>query len=291
MEKNNGIDAFVKFGEEASVYGKQYGGDNFSEFYPEHKFRLAIFQNLLNEIKPKRLLDVGCGSGQPLLAFLKQGFDAFGFDFSAEMVEQTRQLLASNNLDASRVSQNNMEDSVGIEKGAFDCIVALGSLYYSRNFSKTMQNVSDILSDNGHIIFSLRNDLFSMFSQNKYSLDFILNKLIPVNQFSEELKESTIKFFETRYPKEHVAKVFATVDDKAIYSLFHNPLTVEEEVLKPAGLKLEGIYYYHFHALPPLFEHTNTLEFRQQSALLENPKDWRGAFMCSSFVVHASKRG
>ena len=43
MKKKDQIAAFIKFGEEASEYGKQYGDENLNDFYPEHKFRLKIF--------------------------------------------------------------------------------------------------------------------------------------------------------------------------------------------------------------------------------------------------------
>ena len=289
IKKKDQIAAFIKFGEEAPEYGKQYGDENLNDFYPEHKFRLKIFLDLLHLIKPNKILDVGCGSGQPLLSILKNGFNANGFDFSPEMVEQSQKLLTENGFDPNKVSKNNMEDIQGIENASFDCIVGLGSLYYSRNFNKTMKDVANILPYGGNLIFSLRNDLFSFFSQNKYSLSFLLEKMIPFQNFTPKLKNEIENFYSIRYPDQSFEKKFNTVDDKKIYSLSHNPLTVENEVLKPVGLKLENIYYYHFHSLPPVFEHTNTLEFRQQSVLLENPTDWRGAFMSSSFVVHATK--
>ena len=67
-------------------------------------------------------------------------------------------------------------------------------------------------------------------------------------------------------------------------------LTVEDEVLEPLGLKLQGIYFYHFHALPPVFEHTRPEEFRSKSWQMENPLDWRGHFLASCFIVHTVKR-
>ena len=48
MGKKDQIAAFIKFGEEAPEYGKQYGDENLNDFYPEHKFRLKIFLDLLH---------------------------------------------------------------------------------------------------------------------------------------------------------------------------------------------------------------------------------------------------
>jgi hypothetical protein len=65
---------------------------------------------------------------------------------------------------------------------------------------------------------------------------------------------------------------------------------VEEELLLPNGLVLTGLYYYHFHALPPIFEHTHQQLFYELSSKREIPTDWRGLVSASCFVVHATKR-
>ena len=56
------------------------------------------------------------------------------------------------------------------------------------------------------------------------------------------------------------------------------------EMLK-LGLKCEGIYFYHFHALPPVFEELDPLYFRKLSWKLENPNDWRGYLLASAFII------
>ena len=42
--------------------------------------------------KEGRILDIGCGSGRDIKAFLDRGFDVVGFDASDEMVKKARQL-------------------------------------------------------------------------------------------------------------------------------------------------------------------------------------------------------
>lgn len=288
--KSSDVDAYKFFGGEAKKYGDQYKPNDLAKLYPEHVFRLNIFLNLLAIIKPKRMLDIGCGSGQPLLAFLQKGYDAHGFDYSHEMVEQAKQLLLANDLDQARVSRNNMENIENILPGHYDCVVGLGSLYYSRNFKNTISQIADILPKGGNFIFSLRNELFSLFSLNAYTSDFFLKNLIPsASSITPELKGRLHTFLAGKFSPWGATKKFLTIDDNKVYSLYHNPLTVESEVLAPNGLALKGIYYYHYHALPPEFEHSDTEEFRKLSCELENPADWRGMFMSSSFVVHAVK--
>lgn len=283
------LDAYKYFGAKAKRYGEQYKPNNLTRRYPEHIFRLNIFLNILATIKPKRILDVGCGSGQPLLAFLREGYDAYGFDYSHEMVEQARELLLSNNFDQTRVSHNNIENIENILHNHYDCIVALGSLYYSRNFESTIKQIVHLLPKRGDFIFSLRNELFSLFSLNAYTSEFILNKLMTPSSLSANLKARFNSFLDEKFIPFRGTKKFLTIDDQKIYSLYHNPLTINKDILAPNGLALRGIYYYHYHALPPEFEHSDTEEFRRLSCELENPTDWRGMFMSSSFVVHALK--
>ena len=55
------------------------------------------------------------------------------------------------------------------------------------------------------------------------------------------------------------------------------------------GLSVEGIYFYHFHALPPVFENYDKIYFRKLSWKIENPLDWRGFLLASTFIVDCKK--
>ena len=56
--------------------------------YPHYEIRLERLLELLSlHCSNKRsLLDVGCGSGETLVALLEQGWNACGIDFSNKMV-------------------------------------------------------------------------------------------------------------------------------------------------------------------------------------------------------------
>ena len=286
----NKVDAFIKFGELANSYGDQYSEMDFSKEYPADKFRLDIACALLEQIQPKLSLDVGCGTGDPLVHMLKKGLSIEGFDYSKEMLEKAKSNLERAGFSRDIVHCNDMENIKGIKPDYYDCVVALGSLYYARNFKRTMGGLVSLLPHGGNIIFSLRNDLFSLFSMNDYTHKFFLNNFIDYDALSEKNKTVLSQHMSNRLIGEKVKKSFETIDDLNVHSIFHNPLTVEDEVLSPNGLKLKGIYFYHYHALPPIFEHIEPLEFRRLSAAMENPTDWRGLFMSSAFVVHAEKQ-
>lgn len=284
------LDAFVKFGELAGEYGRQYGEVDLAAAYPANKFRLDIALSLLKKIKPRRVLDVGCGSGEPLVAMLSQGHKAEGIDFAPEMVAAARETLVRAGHSKDLVWRADMENLEGFEPGAYDCIAALGSLYYARDFDAALGNVVSLLPKGGHLLFSLRNDLFSLFSANAYTMRFLMTGLMPSGEFPEALRRKVFEHLSERLAEDGVERQFKTVDDLNIHSVSHNPLTVEAEVLAPNGLSMEGTYFYHYHAMPPIFEHSDPEIFRTLSAGIENPTDWRGLFMASAFVVHARKQ-
>ena len=283
----NDREAFVEFGLEAGTYDKNYS--NSPDRYPDHVFRLRIFLDLLKKIQPKSLLDAGCGSGVPLATFLKAGFNAYGFDRSPEMVQETSKRLSANGLDPSRAFEGDLDKFGRPIPELFDAIVGLGTVYYTVDTRRTVGHLASHLSPTGDIIFSLRHELFSLGSLNEYSADFLLQQIYNTSQLSESARASLQQIVSERFPKANIEKLFANVDERQIRSNLHNPLTVESELLEPNGLKLKNIYYYHFHALPPIFEHIHQQEFYQLSSEREIPSDWRGMFSASCFVVHATK--
>ncbi len=284
-DNNKNKSAATEFGAESTTYDKNY--DLAHDRYPDHVFRLKIFLELLAALKPKRLLDAGCGSGVPLTNFLNAKYNAYGFDLSPDMVLQAKQNVKAAGHDESRVFHGDLDDFSPPSSQKFDAIAALGAVYYTPDTLATLRNLKSHLTEKGDLIFSLRNELFSLFSLNKYSVEYLTESIYPIRGLSTELRKSVEEFLSNKFADADVAQLFKNVDERQIRSQLHNPLTVATELLDPIGMELVDIYYYHFHALPPIFEHSHPKEFRKLSATYESPSDWRGLFMASCFVVHA----
>ena len=82
---------------------------------------------------------------------------------------------------------------------------------------------------------------------------------------------------------------YKNIDDHNVFSSTHNPITIEKTILKKIGLKCNGIYFYHFHVLPPLFEKYNKNLYRKLSYKNEKPENWKGYFLASAFVLDCEK--
>ncbi len=280
-------DAFKFFNKEYSIdeYTELYKKIRLDIRYPANVKRLEIFINLLKKHKPKKIIDAGCGAGMPLIQIKKKGFNIYGYDKAKNMVLEAQQNLKKNKLSTDLVFYDDFEKPKKIKNNSMDCILGMGAFFYTRNFKKTILNQKSKLKKNGRLIFSLRNRLFDIATLNNYTKNF-LDKIYEVKYLKKEWKkkyENLTKNFSDR--KKYKLK---NIDEEGVISLVHNPLTITNEMLE-LGLKCEGIYFYHYHPLPPVFENFDQPYFRKISWKMENPTDWRGFLLASGFVVDCKK--
>lgn len=283
-------DSFKAFGEIAENYGDEYHATDLSEGYPANKYRLEIVMKLLKRINPNNIIDVGCGTADPMIRILDEGFNVRGFDLSEEMVAVARKNINKYGYPRSLVTQDDMECLTGFHAEEYDCAIALGSVYYTRDFNSAINNIVKLIKPKGHFVFSLRNELFSLFSMNEYTVDFIFNKLVKGNILDDNLRSDIFEYINRIYLNADNRKGLQNIDDMNVHSLMHNPLTIQDDVCIPHELELKTILFYHYHAFPPIYEEKSPRVFREISAEMEKPTDWRGYFMASAFVVHAVKR-
>ena len=109
---------------------------NLKKIYPANAKRLDIFVNLLRKYKPKKIIDVGCGTGKPLIKIKKLGFNIVGYDKAKNMIRMAKENLKKNKLNSNLVYEDNFENPKITKKNSVDCILGMGTFYYSRNFKK-----------------------------------------------------------------------------------------------------------------------------------------------------------
>lgn len=100
------------YDQEAPRYIELYRTEHMrQEFYPANVIRLEIVVGRLKARGARRVFDVGCGSGGPLVRFLREGFEARGIDFSLGMVEAARQIVAESGFDPTIAALGDLERS------------------------------------------------------------------------------------------------------------------------------------------------------------------------------------
>ena len=282
------IDAFKYFNKESPIkeYSEMYKKLRLDIRYPQNVKREEIFVNLLKKHKPKKIVDAGCGTGMPLIDIKKRGFNIIGYDKAKNMILEAQKNLKKNKLPSDLVFYDDFENPKKIKNSSVDCILGMGAFYYSKNTNKTLLNQRKKLKKNGRLIFSARNRLFDIATLNNYTKNF-LDEIYEVKSLKKNWKkqyENLTKNFSDR--KKHKHK---NIDENGVFNhIPHNPITVKSEMAK-LGLKVDGIYFYHFHALPPVFENFDQFYYRKISWKVENPLDWRGFFLASAFVIDCKK--
>lgn len=267
------------------MYEKGYLG------YPADLIRFeTIILKRLKDLKLKTVLDSGCGSCWPMRELLKNGFEVTGFDFSKKMIDEGKKVLRNSGFNPDLIFVGDIEDDSSLPRKKFDVSIALGVFTHLPNQKKALMNIKKRLKNNGRVFIQFRNDLFDAFTLNSYSHDFFLHSLINIRKFSINVRNGINDFY---LKKLSIEKTVKKEKDKISYNdvlaSFSNPLTIEDELFKPCGFKLDRIHFYHYHALPPIFESKYPSLFKNMSKKMEDPSSWKGYFMASAFVVEATK--
>lgn len=276
------------YNQEASNYKKMY--EPGYELYPANLIRLKLIIKRLKVNNEKIILDTGCGTAIPMIKLLKYGFDVSGFDYSKKMVEFGKKELESAKFSPNLIYYANLEKKSSLKKKKFDAILALGVFPHIKNERIALKNIRDCLKSNGKTYIEFRNELFSTFSLNKFTVDFFLNELIELKSFPNNLKNELVNFYSNKFSvKKAQKRKDGRISYNDILAKFHNPFTINNDLFKPLKMKVEKIHFYHYHSMPPIFEKKYPKIFRKTSMKLEKPDNWKGYFLSSAFVVEASK--
>ncbi|MGN0569072.1 MAG: class I SAM-dependent methyltransferase [Candidatus Fimenecus sp.] len=110
--------------------------------------------HLLGELKGKKILDIGCGSGHFLLYCANNGAsDLWGVDLSSTQLKIASKLLRENSLNATLIN-SPMEQSDGIPTDYFDIVYSIYAIGWTLDLQRTFQNINSYLKKDGKFVFS-----------------------------------------------------------------------------------------------------------------------------------------
>ncbi|MBE7527130.1 MAG: amino acid adenylation domain-containing protein [Burkholderiales bacterium] len=113
--------------------------------------------SLVRRYKPRRVLEIGCGSGL-LLFRLAQNCERYvGTDFSLNALRHVREglLTADYNLPQVELLHRRAEDFSGLEQNSFDMVILNSVIQYFpdvRYLNKVLQSAKNLLIPGGHLI-------------------------------------------------------------------------------------------------------------------------------------------
>ena len=287
-----------------STWGKTYYEEYYGSNSPYPPVHTELLRSILKENKVNTLLDAGCGPASFLRDIIKEGWDLYGFDLTPEMVEEGKKVFADNSLDPERIWKGSIieKSSFKVPGGntpGFDAAVCGGVLPHipEEHDITVIENLRDSVRPGGIVALEARNQLFAMFTMNRYSYDLFAEEFIRPELLKKNLEENADKVedvteqmksqFRMDLPPVRKGKADEPGYDEVL-SRTHNPFVLRQQFEK-AGLKNIKTMFYHYHCVPPMFAGLLGEEFIPQSIALEDPNDWRGHFMASAFYMIGTK--
>ncbi|WP_119305202.1 class I SAM-dependent methyltransferase [Dongia deserti] len=273
----------------AADYHQMYQRENLEKLdsYPANYFRLQILARRIATLDAKRIYEIGVGEGTPLVALAKMGLEVAGCDISQEMVNAARQNFERAGLSQELIQWGDVEDAttlVGqLNSGKFDAVIAAGVLPHVRNDRLMLETVKMCLKPGGTALIEFRNKLFSLFTFNRRTRDFIIDDLLA--SVAPTIKDAVAAELDRRCD---LSLPPIQAYDR-ILSKFHNPFELQE-LFRVCGFEVVTIHWYHYHPAPPMLE-KQLVEFRKTAMALEHEGSWRGMFLCSAGVIEARLPG
>jgi 2-polyprenyl-3-methyl-5-hydroxy-6-metoxy-1,4-benzoquinol methylase len=284
----------------ADEWHKQYQRENLetSAEYPANYFRLQILTQRLAASRISRVYEIGVGEGTPLVTMAKMGFSVAGCDISQAMVAKARENFEANGLSPGLIQWGDIEDATTyaaqLADGRFDAVIAAGVLPHIRNDRLFLRNLHMLLKPGGKVLIEFRNKLFSLFTFNRLTKEFILDDLL--RDVASDVKAAVATELDKRLALD-LPRVRSTARDFSgreiagpgydlILSKFHNPFELMD-VFRENGFRDVRVHWYHYHPALPMLESALGERFRSEAMRLEHESSWRGFFLCSAGVIEA----
>jgi SAM-dependent methyltransferase len=160
------------------------------------------FQELLPDLRDKRVLDLGCGFGWHCrYVRQQQARSVVGVDLSEKMLERARELTHDSAIEYRQMAIEDIE----FEADTFEVVISSLALYYVERFDLVCHKVYHCLVPKGHFIFSVEHPLFtSRAAQDWYYTHKGERLHWPVDHYHQEgirhsnfLKHEVVKYHRT----------------------------------------------------------------------------------------------
>ncbi|MCR4721278.1 MAG: class I SAM-dependent methyltransferase [Lachnospiraceae bacterium] len=153
MARQNIYDNETFFGEYRKLREREVNANNL--------FELPTLFSLLPDLEGKKVLDLGCGSGERCIDYLKKGaVSVTGVDISEKMLAVAE---AENNDPRITYLKMPMEE-IGSIDDEFDVVISSLAFHYVEDFGGVVANVYRLLRDGGTFLFSQEHPLATCYS-------------------------------------------------------------------------------------------------------------------------------
>lgn len=145
------------------VFFKEYSKLREREVNANNLFELPTLFSLMPDLKDKRILDLGCGTGERCIDYLNLGASKVtGIDISENMLAVAMSKNSNPNITYINMPMEDL-DSIDEE---FNVVISSLALHYVEDFTGVVKNVYRLLSDGGIFLFSQEHPLATCYSGN-----------------------------------------------------------------------------------------------------------------------------
>ena len=143
-------EAKKNYGKSAEAYHKWRTVENPQGWFYNELLEMPATLKLLGNVKGKKILDFGCGSGIYAKLLTKKGAKVKGFDLSPEMLAIAKK--ENPGLDLIEGSGYKIPF-----KEKFDIVLASLVVHYLKDWNKMLREIKKVLKKEGYFIFSTGN--------------------------------------------------------------------------------------------------------------------------------------
>ena len=282
----------------APTYHEQYDPDRIwtNDEYPANWFRLQKVIALLREDGATSVYELGAGEASTLARIHDElGITVRGSDLSPEMVRLGRANLERHGVEPEALVQLDAQDRAAVSAeqsrvGLSDAVMALGVIPHVRDDAGFVSAMAGFVRPGGTLLLQFRNSMFSMFTFNRLTKEFILDELLaPVPAgFRDAVAADLDSRLAVDKPPIRTWDKDAPAYDE-ILARFHNPFELAE-VVRSQGFGDITFHWYNFHPTYPMIAgQFDRAQYRQAQIDLEADTSWRGMFLCSAGFIGATR--
>lgn len=230
-----------------------------------HQHRLNVIKSLIPKelyAPEKNIFDFGCGDAVYFSDFLKAKANITGIDITQEMIDLAKKRLSSEGYEPNIVQKNDVNFLKTIESSSLDAVLSFNVLAYLSDEEEEFfyNEVMRILKSDGYLIVTHSNELFDLFSLNKYTVEFFKKYLT-----EENINDLLVK---NNQPENIVA-----------FNVRENPLSYKYKLQK-YNLKEIKQEFINLHKAPPVLltnkDYPDTLNIKES-------EKWKLMFTCSTY--------
>ena len=127
-------------------------------------FEIPAFMALLPDLSGKSVLDLGCGTGERCVDFVRRGAEkVVGIDLSENMLSAAREKCGHPRIEYRRLAM----ERAGELDGPFDVVTSSLALHYVQDYAGVVSAVYSLLNPGGAFVFSQESPLTTCFSSGE----------------------------------------------------------------------------------------------------------------------------